>query len=278
MVQRFGSREICDVTFKALNDMKVGTKTIKAGQPVFVIDTAQTSSMEQATTVVYAQGGRGYNRLIAWEGEKTMTFNVTDALMSPLGLSMLTSAGIADATATKPIHVHTTIDAAIDATGKATVTLDGGLVLTAKAEGAVTTAVTMTVDATAHNDVFTYDAATGISIKLGTDKAGNVKDDFEKLAKKINEDLVLNSICVATVVAGKEADTPAAASGAFASGGATTVASDIDGILYHTVKVTDGEATGAMIIHGVINIDKMPSEPGAAIKAKLPHIQFARRD
>jgi len=124
MVQRFGSREICDVTFKALNDMKVGTKTIKAGQPVFVIDTAQTSSMEQATTVVYAQGGRGYNRLIAWEGEKTMTFNVTDALMSPLGLSMLTSAGIADATATKPIHVHTTIDAAIDATGKATVTLD----------------------------------------------------------------------------------------------------------------------------------------------------------
>lgn len=124
MVQRFGSREICDVTFKALNDMKVGTKTIKAGQPVFVIDTAQTSSMEQASTVVYAQGGRGYNRLIAWEGEKTMTFNVTDALMSPLGLSMLTSAGIADASATKPIHVHTTIDAAVDATGVAKVTLD----------------------------------------------------------------------------------------------------------------------------------------------------------
>lgn len=124
MVQRFGSREICDVTFKALNDMKVGTKTIKAGQPVFVIDTAQTSSMEQATTVVYAQGGRGYNRLIAWEGEKTMAFNVTDALMSPLGLSMLTSAGIADATTTKPIHVHTTIDAAVDASGVATVTLD----------------------------------------------------------------------------------------------------------------------------------------------------------
>jgi hypothetical protein len=106
MVQRFGSREICDVTFKALNDMKVGTKTIKAGQPVFVIDTAQTSSMEQASTVVYAQGGRGYNRLIAWEGEKTMTFNVTDALMSPLGLSMLTSADIADATTDKPVGLY----------------------------------------------------------------------------------------------------------------------------------------------------------------------------
>ena len=136
----------------------------------------------------------------------------------------------------------------------------------------------MTVDTTAHNDVFSYTSAAGITIKLGTDKAGNVKDDFEKLAKKINEDLVLNSLVVATVVPGKEATTPAADSGTTANGGATTVASDIDGILYHTVDVTNGEATGAMMIHGIVNIDKMPSVPGAAIKAKLPHIQFARRD
>ena len=161
---------------------------------------------------------------------------------------------------------------------KATVTLDSGLVITAKAEGAVAIPVAMTVDTTAHNDVFSYNASTGINIKLGTDKAGNVKDNFSQLAKKINEDLVLNSLVVATVVAGKEADTPAADTGTTASGGATTVASDIDGILYHTVNVTDGEATGAMMIHGVVNIDNMPSAPGAAIKAKLPHIQFARRD
>lgn len=161
---------------------------------------------------------------------------------------------------------------------KATVTLNSGLVLTAKAEGAVAIPVAITVDTTAHNDVFSYASATGISIKLGTDKAGNVKDNFAQLAKKINEDLVLNSLVVATVVPGKEADTPAADSGTTANGGATTVASDIDGILYHTVKVTDGEATGAMMIHGVVNVDNMPSVPGAAIKAKLPHIQFARRD
>lgn len=161
---------------------------------------------------------------------------------------------------------------------KASVTLSTGLVITAKAEGAVAIPVAMTVDLTAHNDVFSYDTTNGITIKLGTDKAGNVKDNFAQLAKKINEDLVLNSLVVATVVAGKEADTPAADSGTTASGGATTVASDIDGILYHTVNVTDGEATGAMMIHGVVNIDNMPSVPGAAIKAKLPHIQFARRD
>ncbi len=68
MFTRFGSREICNVTFKALTDRVIGGDKFVAGQPVFVIDTATASSMEQATTTVYAMGGRGYNRLIAWEG------------------------------------------------------------------------------------------------------------------------------------------------------------------------------------------------------------------
>ena len=114
MITRFGSREICDVTFKALtNHQKVGNKEFNADQPVFVIDTATTSNMEQASTTVYAQGGKGYNRLIAWEGEKTMTFTVTDALMSPLGLAILTGAGFAEKDAKK--HIHVTYDVAITA-------------------------------------------------------------------------------------------------------------------------------------------------------------------
>ena len=124
MVTRFGSREICDVTFKALtNGLVVGNHTFSAGQPVFIIDTATTSSMEQATTTVYAQGGKGYNRLMSWEGEKTMTFNVTDALMSPLGLKVLTGAGFADASASAPQHIHTTINAQANATGVVEVSL-----------------------------------------------------------------------------------------------------------------------------------------------------------
>ena len=116
MVTRFGSREICDVTFKATtNNQKVGNKEFKAGQPVFVIDTATASNMEQATTTVYAQGGKGYNRLIAWEGEKTLTFTVTDALMSPLGLAVLTGAGFAKEEGVK--HIHTTFDVSLDASG-----------------------------------------------------------------------------------------------------------------------------------------------------------------
>ena len=121
---KFGVREIVDVVFKATEDgQKVGTKTFNKYQPVFMIDTATTSSLEQATTTVYAQGGKGYARLIAWEGEKTMTFTVTDALMSPMGLAVLTGAGLISPEKNKPMHVHITINKSLNSEGKAEVTL-----------------------------------------------------------------------------------------------------------------------------------------------------------
>ena len=109
---KFGSREICDVTFKTTADgQKVGNKQFaKAGMPAFFIDTATTSSLEQATTTVYAQGGRGNNRLIAWEGEKTMTFTIEDALISPMGLAVLSGAGLTTAGENGLKHLHVTLD------------------------------------------------------------------------------------------------------------------------------------------------------------------------
>ena len=122
---KFGVREICDVTFKTTAaGQKVGNTVFKrAGMPAFSIDTAKTSSLEQATTTVYAQGGKGYNRLIAWEGEKTMTFTVEDALISPMGLAVLSGAGLIKSGADSKAHVHVTIDANLDNNGIATVTL-----------------------------------------------------------------------------------------------------------------------------------------------------------
>ena len=121
---KFGVREIVDVVFKAADNMRIGNKTFAKYQPVFMIDTATTSSLEQATTTVYAQGGKGYSRLIAWEGEKTMTFTVTDALMSPMGLAVLTGAGLINPDKTNQAHVHTTLNVVTNASGEATVSVD----------------------------------------------------------------------------------------------------------------------------------------------------------
>lgn len=61
-------REIANVVFRATQDITLGNKSIVKGQPVFYLDTAKTSTIEGAATTVYAQGGRGNTRLIAWEG------------------------------------------------------------------------------------------------------------------------------------------------------------------------------------------------------------------
>jgi hypothetical protein len=104
---KFGVREICDVTFKALQKGWLGNMEVQAGQPVLYIDSAKTSTIEGAATTVYATGGRGNARLMAWEGERTLTFTMEDALISPVGFSILTGAGLIDG-AEKSIYVHTT--------------------------------------------------------------------------------------------------------------------------------------------------------------------------
>lgn len=105
---KFGVREICDVVFKAKADTRIGNTEFKKGQPVLFIDSAKTSTIEGAATTVYAQGGKGNTRLIAWEGEKTLTFTVEDALLSPIGFSILSGAGLFKGEGEEEVHVHKT--------------------------------------------------------------------------------------------------------------------------------------------------------------------------
>ena len=112
---KFGVREICDVVLKAKANQKVGNKIFYKNEPVIYFDTLKTSSMEGAATTVYAQGGRGNSRLMAWEGERTITFTMEDALISPAGFMILSGAGLIEAGEVdsrtgekKTIKVHTT--------------------------------------------------------------------------------------------------------------------------------------------------------------------------
>ena len=122
---KFGVREICDVVLKAKSAMKVGNKIFYANEPVIYFDTLKTSSMEGTATTVYAQGGRGNARLVAWEGERTVTFTMEDALISPEGFMILSGAGLIDGTEqTIYQHVSETIDAS-----KVTVSAGGAIAI-----------------------------------------------------------------------------------------------------------------------------------------------------
>lgn len=105
---KFGVREICDVVLRAKANQQIGNKIFYKNEPVLYFDTLKTSSMEGAATTVYAQGGRGNARLASWDGERTVTFTMEDALISPISFSILSGAGLIEASEAAPIFQHIT--------------------------------------------------------------------------------------------------------------------------------------------------------------------------
>lgn len=103
---KFGIREAVDVVFKALAPVTIGSTSFAKGEPVLYFDSLKTSTTEGTATTVYAQGGRGNPRLIAWEGDKAITFSFEDALISAEGMAILTGAGLLEAGSDNKIRVH----------------------------------------------------------------------------------------------------------------------------------------------------------------------------
>ena len=105
---KFGVREICDVVLKRKAGGWFGKLYLDKDMPVLYFDTLKTSSLEGQATTVYAQGGKGNPRLVAWEGDRVVTFTMEDALISPESFSILSGAGFMDADENNKIYVHTT--------------------------------------------------------------------------------------------------------------------------------------------------------------------------
>ena len=146
--------------------------------------------MEQASTSVYAQGGRGNARLIAWQGDKTLTFTVTDALISPVSLSMLSGAGLVK-TAGNRVHVHATTAATMK-------------VETAASGGAVTGTIDLTDALTEFGTISTTAAGSdgGVTVDAGSDAPlfiirteddGSITGDIVTSASNITYGVTLDS-------------------------------------------------------------------------------------
>lgn len=80
---RFGIKEVADVTFYKLNND--GT----LGDAVLYLDTLKTSNLEFTAEEAEARGGKGNAALISWDHSREATLTLTDALLSTETLSML---------------------------------------------------------------------------------------------------------------------------------------------------------------------------------------------
>lgn len=103
---KYGVREIVDVTLRANGTMDLGNKRFYKNEPVLYFDTLTSTTLQGQTTTNYAQGGKGNARLMSWSGERTVTFTMTDALISPESMTVLAGAGLIEASKDKPIYQH----------------------------------------------------------------------------------------------------------------------------------------------------------------------------
>jgi hypothetical protein len=94
---RFGSREVCDVTFYAQD-----------GSPALFLDTLKLSNMSNEAERTYITGGRGNPRLLAFDYNRTATFEISDALMNPKSIAL--QAGTEVEYTPQTIHMREVVD------------------------------------------------------------------------------------------------------------------------------------------------------------------------
>lgn len=161
-----------------------------------------------------------------------------------------------------------------------TATINSAIVVSGKSYSA-TALPTITISKGTSATTTIEETTGNFTVKLAVDSGNNIIATNNDVVDIINDDMDANSLFIAGLVSdslgGEVAATVAATS---VSGGvnASVSASQIDGVLYHSVDVTDGANTGAMVIAGYIDVDKMPTVPTATVKNMLPRITFARRD
>lgn len=114
-----------------------------------------------------------------------------------------------------------------------------------------------------------------IVVSLATDGAGAITSTAQNVIDAINAHLVAKDLVTAANASGSDGSAVVAAVAATAlAGGTDGSAKDAEGVLMNDVDVTDGAASGAMIIHGYIDKNKLPEAPVAEAVTALKMIQF----
>lgn len=83
ILDRYGIKEVADVTFYQLGDDGIPTN------PVLYLDTLKVSTIEQTAEEAEATGGKGNAPLIIWDYGKEITVTLEDALFSAKSMAIM---------------------------------------------------------------------------------------------------------------------------------------------------------------------------------------------
>lgn len=99
ILDRYGIKEVADVTFYKINDD--GSR----GAPVLFLDTLKVSTIEQTGEQAEARGGKGNPPLIIWDYGKEINVTLEDALFSAKSMAIMFGDGTVDDTQTSPTDI-----------------------------------------------------------------------------------------------------------------------------------------------------------------------------
>ena len=90
ILDRYGIKEVADVTFYEINDN--GGR----GKPVLYLDTLKVSTIEQTAETADARGGKGNPKLVSWDYGKEINVTIEDALFSSKSMAIMFGNGKVD--------------------------------------------------------------------------------------------------------------------------------------------------------------------------------------
>ena len=104
--QYFGHKELYEVVLRAKTPMQFGERYIESQEPILYFNNIQMSVLNEQNRPIMARGGFGNMPHVIWDERSEVTFQMTQGVMSSVGMGILLSANVTSKNTSEPFYVH----------------------------------------------------------------------------------------------------------------------------------------------------------------------------
>ena len=104
--QYFGHKELYEVVLRAKTPMQFGERYIESQEPILYFNNIQMSILNEQNRPIMARGGFGNMPRVIWDERSEVTFQMTQGVMSSVGMGILLSANVTSKNTSEPFYVH----------------------------------------------------------------------------------------------------------------------------------------------------------------------------
>lgn len=104
--QYFGHKELYEVALKAKVPLKFGNRYIEEGEPVLYFENVNMSTLNESNSAIFARGGWANQPRVTWEDRSEVVFQMTEGVMSSVGMGILLSANVTSNNIEEPMIVN----------------------------------------------------------------------------------------------------------------------------------------------------------------------------